>query len=102
MLLQLTRGADDVQRRADLLRALTDLVRLMHQHIRRFLPDFLALVHDFWSGSPALLPHVLALLAELSRECVLGSAGVCVVLCVWGGRNEGLHVHGSLAVGSDN
>lgn len=68
MLLQLTRGADDVQRRVDLVRALTDLVRLMQQHIRKFLPDFLALVHDFWGGSPVLLPHVLALLAELSRE----------------------------------
>ena len=68
MLLQLTRSADDVQRRVDLVRALTDLVRLMHQHVRRFLPDFLALVHEFWAGSPLLLPHVLALLAELSRE----------------------------------
>ena len=111
MLLQLTRSADDAQRRVDMVRALTDLVVLMRQHIRkcvrvcvvvvmrvgrarvrqrmqrwvdvgaslvtgrrhhfrlrRFLPDFLGLVHDFWSGAPALLlPHVLNLLAELSQ-----------------------------------
>eukprot|EP00887_Chlorella_sp_A99_P006163 scaffold3.g6163.t1 len=67
VLLQLTRAADDAQRRVDMVRALTDLVVLMRQHIRKFLPDFLALVHDFWGTTPALLPHVLNLLAELSQ-----------------------------------
>ena len=67
MLLQLTRGADDLQRRVDMVRALTDLVVLMRQHVRKFLPDLLALVNDFWGASPAMLPHILSLLAELSR-----------------------------------
>ena len=51
-----------------MIRALTDLVVLMRQHIRKFLPDILSLVHDFWIGSPTMLPNVLTLLAELSRE----------------------------------
>ena len=71
MLLQLTRGADDLQRRVDMVRALTDLVVLMRQHVRKFLPDLLALVNDFWGGPgapAAMLPHILSLLAELSRE----------------------------------
>ena len=38
VLLQLTRGADDLQRRVDMVRALTDLVILMRQHVRKFLP----------------------------------------------------------------
>ena len=102
VLLQLTRGADDLQRRVDMVRghagsfvstqcadacalchrcsalawcgrpppsgppfphpalplsapcaqvrALTDLVILMRQHVRKFLPDLLALVNDFWTG----------------------------------------------------
>lgn len=70
MLLQLTRGADDLARRVDMVRALTDLVVLMRQHVRRFLPDLLALVADFWGTAPAMLPHILQLLAELSREWV--------------------------------
>ena len=71
ILLQLTRSPDDLQRRIDMMRALTDLIVLMRQHIRKFLPDLLALVHDFWGSTPAMLPHVLNLLAELSRARVL-------------------------------
>ncbi|KAL4435039.1 hypothetical protein ABPG77_003864 [Micractinium sp. CCAP 211/92] len=67
VLLQLTRGADDLARRVDMVRALTDLVVLMRQHVRKFLPDLLALVADFWGTAPAMLPHVLQLLAELSQ-----------------------------------
>ncbi|KAI3435635.1 hypothetical protein D9Q98_001694 [Chlorella vulgaris] len=70
VLLQLTRGADDLQRRVDMVRALTDLVVLMRQHVRKFLPDLLALVNDFWGapgGPAAMLPHILSLLAELSQ-----------------------------------
>lgn len=74
VLLQLTRGADDLQRRVDMVRALTDLVVLMRQHVRKFLPDLLGLVNDFWGTAPAMLPHILSLLAELSREW--GWAGV--------------------------
>lgn len=75
VLLQLTRGADDLGRRVDMVRALTDLVVLMRQHVRKFLPDLLALVADFWGTAPAMLPHVLQLLAELSREWVGWGAG---------------------------
>jgi len=105
VLLQLTRGADDLQRRVDMVRgasasapvgtlhscphmlrclccthaphahaplasrpvslplppcrrsptllqvrAMTDLVILMRQHVRKFLPDLLSLVNDFWTG----------------------------------------------------
>ena len=75
MLLQLTRGAEDVQRRMDMVRALTDLVVLQRQHVRKFLPDLLALVNDFWGGTtPTMLPHILGLLAELSRERGLRAA----------------------------
>ena len=74
VLLQLTRGADDLQRRVDMVRALTDLVVLMRQHVRKFLPDLLALVNDFWGTAPTMLPHILSLLAELSRELGSGAA----------------------------
>ena len=77
VLLQLTRSADDLQRRIDMIRALTDLVVLMRQHIRKFLPDLLALVHEFWGQTIALLPHILNLLAELSRECRCRQAAAC-------------------------
>ncbi|RMZ52908.1 hypothetical protein APUTEX25_001027, partial [Auxenochlorella protothecoides] len=66
VLLQLTRGADDLQRRVDMVRALTDLVSIMRQHISRFLKDFLDLVHEFWRGAPVMQPYLLTLLGELS------------------------------------
>lgn len=66
VLLTLTRAVDEVHRRVEMFKALTDLVVLMQQHIRKFLPDFLALVDAFWSETPAMLPHILNLLAELS------------------------------------
>ena len=67
VLLALTHAADDLHRRIEMIKALTDLVVLMRQHIRKYLVDLLALVDAFWSESPAMLPHVLNLLAELSR-----------------------------------
>lgn len=73
VLLQLTRSAEDLQRRVDMVRALTDLVVLQRQHVRKFLPDLLALVNDFWGTAPAMLPHILSLLAELSRASVPAS-----------------------------
>lgn len=69
VLLALTRAADDPQRRVEMVRALADLVVLMRQHVRKFLPDLLALVDAFWGVSSAMLGHVLNLLAELAREC---------------------------------
>lgn len=75
MLLALARGADDLPRRVEMVRALTELVVLVRQHVRKFLPELTALVNEFWSGpgsgaapAAAMVPHLLALLAELSRE----------------------------------
>lgn len=68
VLLALTRASDDLARRIDMVRALTELVILMRQHIRKFLGDLLALAESFWGESPAMLPHILNLIAELSRE----------------------------------
>lgn len=76
VLLQLTRGADDLQRRVDMVRALTDLVSIMRQHISRFLKDFLDLVHEFWRGAPVMQPYLLTLLGELSRESALKGGGL--------------------------
>jgi FKBP12-rapamycin complex-associated protein len=91
VLLQLTRGADDLQRRVDMVRALTDLVVLMRQHVRKFLPDLLALVNDFWGTAPTMLPHILSLLAELSRE--LGRRRGCPVLGLLGpGASSPFHL----------
>ena len=50
-----------------MVRALTDLVVIMRQHISRFLKDFLELVHDFWAAAPVMQPFLLALLGELSH-----------------------------------
>jgi FKBP12-rapamycin complex-associated protein len=79
VLLALTRAADDPQRRVEMVRALTELVVLMRQHVRKFLPDLLALVDAFWGSSPGMLPHVLTLLAELSRELISGRIA-CVLI----------------------
>jgi len=68
VLLSLTRAADDVHRRIEMVSALTDLVVLMRQHIRKFLPDLLSLADSFWTESPVMLPQVLTLIAEMSRE----------------------------------
>ena len=67
VLLALTRRADDLGRRIEMIHALADLVVLMRSHIRGFLPNLLSLVNAFWDDSPTLLPHVLALLGELCR-----------------------------------
>lgn len=68
VLLALTRAAEDLLRRVEMVKALTDLVVLMRQHIRKYLVDLLALVDAFWVEAPPMLPHVLNLLAELSRK----------------------------------
>jgi FKBP12-rapamycin complex-associated protein len=38
----------------------------VRQHIRRFLPELLALLQEFWGCSPRITHHCLALLAELA------------------------------------
>lgn len=66
VLLTITRRADDVNRRIEMIRALADLVVLMRQHIKKLLPDILALIDAFWAESPVVTPHILFLLSELA------------------------------------
>ena len=44
----------------------TALVALMKAHMRKWLPDILQLIADFWSPTSPLLPHLLKLLSELA------------------------------------
>ena len=44
----------------------TALVALMKAHMRKWLPDILQLIADFWSPTSPLLHHLLKLLSELA------------------------------------
>ena len=60
-----------MRRRHDTLRdflfqQLTVLVSFLRQHVRKYLPDILGLVHDYWIPTSPLMPHILRLLSELS------------------------------------
>lgn len=44
----------------------TALVALMKAHMRKWLPDILQLIADFWAPTSPLLPHLLRLLSELA------------------------------------
>jgi FKBP12-rapamycin complex-associated protein len=68
IILSLTRSADDIGRRIEMIKALTELVVFMRQHVRRYLGDLLAIVDVFWNESGVILPHILKLLGELSRK----------------------------------
>lgn len=69
VLLSITRRADDINRRIEMIRALADLVVFMRQHIKKFLPDFLSLIDSFWTDETSILtPHILFLLSELAGE----------------------------------
>ena len=59
------RGSDDALREF-LFQQLTALVSFLRQHTRKYLPDILGLVHDFWIPTSPLMPHILRLLSELS------------------------------------
>ena len=59
------RGSDDALREF-LFQQLTALVSFLRQHVRKYLPDILGLVHDFWIPTSPLMPHILRLLSELS------------------------------------
>ena len=65
VLFSVLRGADDVLRDF-LVQQLTALVTLLRAHMRKWLPDILQLVADFWGSTPALTRHILKLLSELS------------------------------------
>lgn len=50
-------------------RQLIDLVRIVHIHMRKYLPDFLDLIKEFWDlRRPLLLKLQLQLLAWLARS----------------------------------
>ena len=61
------RGSDDALREF-LFQQLTVLVSFLRQHVRKYLPDILGLVHDFWIPTSPLMPHILRLLSELSGD----------------------------------
>lgn len=65
VLLAVARGAD-APLREYALEQLTQLVRTVRQHARRFLPDLLALLLEFWGAGPRVTRCCLALLAELA------------------------------------
>jgi hypothetical protein len=47
---------------------LTGLLSVLRQHLRRWLPDLVGLLHDFWGAGSAVLPVLLELVAELASE----------------------------------
>ena len=61
------RGSDDALREF-LFQQLTVLVSFLRQHVRKYLPDILGLMHDFWIPTSPLMPHILRLLSELSGD----------------------------------
>ena len=49
---------------------LTGLLSVLRQHLRRWLPDLVGLLHDFWGAGPAVLPVLLELVAELASAAL--------------------------------
>ncbi|KAF2280167.1 phosphatidylinositol 3-kinase tor2 [Westerdykella ornata] len=47
---------------------LSQLVRIVRQHIRPYLPDILRTINEFWSGSPQLQATILSLIESISRS----------------------------------
>lgn len=68
MLLAVLRGADEALSEF-LVQQVTALVTLLKAHMRKWLPDILQLISDFWSPTSPLLPHLLKLLSELAGAC---------------------------------
>jgi hypothetical protein len=67
VLLSVLRGADEALSQF-LVQQMTALVVLLKAHMRKWLPDILQLIADFWSPTSPLLPHLLKLLSELAGE----------------------------------
>lgn len=44
---------------------------MLRQHLRRWLPDLVGLLHDFWGAGPGVLPVLLELVAELASEACI-------------------------------
>jgi FKBP12-rapamycin complex-associated protein len=47
---------------------LSQLVRIVRQHIRPYLPDILSTIQEFWSGSPQLQATILSLIEAIARS----------------------------------
>lgn len=65
VLFAVVRAADE-QLRLFLLQRLTGLLAVLRQHLRRWLPDLVALVHEFWDAGPDVLADLLRLVSELA------------------------------------
>ena len=72
-----------------ILKQLIDLVRIVQGHMRRWLPDFLELVKEFWDlRRPLLLKlqlHLLAWLAKMLQARSGPAARVCTMFWCWHG-----------------
>jgi len=65
VLLSVLRNADEALSEF-LVQQVTALVVLMKAYMRKWLPDILQLISDFWVPTSPLLPHLLKLLSELA------------------------------------
>lgn len=65
VLFNVMRSAEDYLREF-LCQQLTVLATYLRQHIRKYLPDILAIVHEFWVTNSHLLPYILKLVSELA------------------------------------
>lgn len=90
VLFNVMRSAEDYLREF-LCQQLTVLATYLRQHIRKYLPDILAIVHEFWVPSSHLLPYILKLVSELASTlcfvwvgcwCVGGGVVVVCLPCV--------------------
>lgn len=78
MLFGVVRTADEALRE-EVLGALRTLVGVVRQHMRRFLLELLALLHDFWQAAPRTCLALIADLGTALRDDFrwAGDRGVC-------------------------
>ncbi|CAG9463067.1 unnamed protein product [Pedinophyceae sp. YPF-701] len=57
----------DTPLREYILQQLTSLVSVIRQHSRRYLPDLVQLVEEYWDPASPLIEHLLRLVGELAR-----------------------------------
>lgn len=81
MLFAVLRVCDEPLREL-LLDQLVLLVMVVRQHIRRFLPDLLGLLGEFWGLSPRT-QHTCLKVSDVLFCCVcVGGGGGCLLVCV--------------------
>ena len=68
VLFAVLRGSSDDALREFILEQLTQLTRVVRAHIRRFLPDKLALVQECW-GDPRIAGHCLRVSGKKAGGC---------------------------------